>query len=1273
MKIDCLSQRLRAQLRLTASSMLLLHILTVSCFAATYEVKNLVIEGNALYLNKDFSGAEIKYSEAIDEDPNWAMPYNNRGLARLKQGNFIEALSDFTKAIGLDATYVAPLLNRAKSYASQKQWTKAIADCNDGLGIDLNNPKLLYNLGWIYDELQQYEDANDFYTQALDADPNLYCARLARGITRAKQGYTQEAIVDFYGVINGAEQGDMLRNLAAYNLQHIRGDGIDFQSEQAAQNFIEGVFLYTTEQYDDAIVSLGEAEILESDIPEIPWMMYWALLSKGKTEAARSPYTRALALLELLMLDSIQPGANIFVDGIMLGTTPLVLFLFPSQYDLTLRREQTEFLQEWKGPSYTSGTTEQDISSMLLGLKNVTEFSSFGPVEDIDVDWLDDTWEEYWFGNLDISSTDDLTDEDLLVNLYEFWYGTDPTMADSDQDGISDFDEVYIYKSDPNLPNIFYYVNDPVQIGDLWCTVVGDNANDGRSPASPKATIDAVLSEYDLEPGSFVCVDSGYYVLSKDIEVAASNSGNDKACVVIQGSGSGTVLDRQSFEADNACIVLNGVEYVMVRSMQLLNSYCGIKLMDTKRCCVRECDLLNNSYSGLFSTGPNSIDVKNCLASGSKHGFYLDNRGALEAAKISNCTFANNTSNGIYGKLSTVSVRNCIFVASGEDSFCMSYGMEYKSGDLDHNCYYVHNGAQIARLERQKCPTLNSWQDVNSYDLHSIYADPFFAGPNDYHLQSTAGRYYNGKWEMDPRTSACVDRGYSYEVFNRETLPNGNRINLGRYGGTEEASRSRTEARITLVTPNSGEWLSGVAHINWVPSGAKWQVGDTVRLEYSWDEGATWIPIAQEIPFEKRVCVWDTRTAIPDSGPLFLIRITSNRDPSIFAQSDGTFYVYNTGTQYYVNDSSNEYDEWCTELGDDYNNGISPASPKATIQAILDTYNLEPGDVVRIDTGNYEPGDVVQINTGDYKLTSVIVVEAEDQGSSNKPVTFEMSPYGVTIDCELATEGSFCWTMFDVDYVVIRTAIGVKHRGIPKRLAKLTNALIGIYLQDTQNCTIERLEVTGNYWMGINLLQDSQTMCRNNVISRNLVYGIRLYGSDKSYLYNNTIVSNSGGAISFQSLDVVSVRLLNNIIWADGHGDFAIRFHEKGVPNYCISLSDFNCFYTTNGARATNFGDTLADWHQANGNDSSSINADPLFADPESGDYHLKSQTGRWDPNSESWIVDDVTSPCIDSGDPNSPMSSEPFPNGGIINMGAYGGTAEASKSPSVIDAKSRT
>ena len=51
------------------------------------------------------------------------------------------------------------------------------------------------------------------------------------------------------------------------------------------------------------------------------------------------------------------------------------------------------------------------------------------------------------------------------------------------------------------------------------------------------------------------------------------------------------------------------------------------------------------------------------------------------------------------------------------------------------------------------------------------------------------------------------------------------------------------------------------------------------------------------------------------------------------------------------------------------------------------------------------------------------------------------------------------------------------------------------------------------------------------------------------------------------------------------------------------------------------------------------------------------------EPNDRSWIQDDVTSPCIDAGDPISAIGLEPFPSGGVVNMGTHGGTAKASKS----------
>jgi hypothetical protein len=101
---------------------------------------------------------------------------------------------------------------------------------------------------------------------------------------------------------------------------------------------------------------------------------------------------------------------------------------------------------------------------------------------------------------------------------------------------------------------------------------------------------------------------------------------------------------------------------------------------------------------------------------------------------------------------------------------------------------------------------------------------------------------------------------------------------------------------------------------------------------------------------------------------------------------------------------------------------------------------------------------------------------------------------------------------------------------------------------------------------------------------------------------------------------------------------------------------------------------------RAAGRGEGNVDVDPCFVDPGywdangtpedpnddvwvTGDYHLKSQAGHWDRASETWVRDDVTSLCIDGGNPVSPLGTEPFPNGGVINMGAYGGTGEASKS----------
>ncbi|MEN6315534.1 MAG: chitobiase/beta-hexosaminidase C-terminal domain-containing protein [Clostridiaceae bacterium] len=116
-------------------------------------------------------------------------------------------------------------------------------------------------------------------------------------------------------------------------------------------------------------------------------------------------------------------------------------------------------------------------------------------------------------------------------------------------------------------------------------------------------------------------------------------------------------------------------------------------------------------------------------------------------------------------------------------------------------------------------------------------------------------------------------------------------------------------------------------------------------------------------------------------------------------------------------------------------------------------------------------------------------------------------------------------------------------------------------------------------------------------------------------------------------------------------------FYELGLRhNFNV---EYNCFFNNNAADFKNF-TPVSDVGNMFGQD-------PLFADAVNRDYHLKSQYGRW--NGSAFINDDVTSPCINAGDPGSDYSNEPMENGGRINVGRYGNTAEASKSIATVAA----
>jgi hypothetical protein len=259
----------------------------------------------------------------------------------------------------------------------------------------------------------------------------------------------------------------------------------------------------------------------------------------------------------------------------------------------------------------------------------------------------------------------------------------------------------------------------------------------------------------------------------------------------------------------------------------------------------------------------------------------------------------------------------------------------------------------------------------------------------------------------------------------------------------------------------------------------------------------------------------------------------------------------------------------------------------------------------------------------------------------------------------------------------------------------------GIYCREysptVSNCQITAN--TANYGGGIYFYDDGVPTVSSCQITANTAdYGAGIYCNKSDPTVSNCqITANTadyGGGIycNNSSLTVANCSLIGNFAWAyyGGGGIYSANYSTPIIKNNIVAKSDFGCGISavysvpvlSYNNLYNNFPANYGDWALPGTGD---ISLDPCFAEPGEwtdpcntpadanddvwidGDYHLKSQAGRWDPVAQMWLTDAVTSPCIDAGDPNSEWTAELWPHGKRINMGTYGGTPEASMSLSGV------
>lgn len=569
--------------------------------------------------------------------------------------------------------------------------------------------------------------------------------------------------------------------------------------------------------------------------------------------------------------------------------------------------------------------------------------------------------------------------------------------------------------------------------------------------------------------------------------------------------------------------------------------------------------------------------------------------------------------------------------------------------------------------------------------------------------------------------------------------------------------------------------IQGDLVIWWSAAGNGFGPGETVRFEYSDDSGSHWyaVPEAEAIPYNDQTFTWE-KPSLPE-GQTYRMRIVSNAQPSVWAQSRTDFSIRRLGlltvtstpfrelqvwgthpnrtnytftviigntvtleaTQideltfvgwknkdgillcadriysfdffvdteltieyaylgpeivYYVNDDTPENG---IAPGDDDNNGLTPQTPMRHIQALLDKYpELGWGDVINTSIGTYTEN--ILINDGYIGLTlrgadqDTTIIDGNQNGPCLKLVEFGAGAItGFTFTNGSDARGGGIWNQASSPTISQCTLLSNDGGSYGGGIYNASNSMPLI-----RNCTF----IANRAWRGGGMCNRGTSESRiiactfraNTSDSRggaiyntencspkiaNCIFAgnksgsvggaIANAGNATTFINNATFTknkaNNGGGVFSGNNIHVT---VTNSIFWDNTPTEISVST-PTAIVMYCDVQGGFSGI----------------------GN----IDADPCFVDPGywdsngtptdttddfwvNGDYHLKSEGWRRVKLGANWTWDNVTSRCIDAGNPGSMLGDEAIsiprdPNNLWgenlrINMGAYGGTAEASMPP---------
>lgn len=166
------------------------------------------------------------FDDVIENDPNIALAYNNRGGASMMNKNFKEAVADYTRAIELNPKYLDAFCNRGIAKHEISDNNGAIEDLNKAIELNKNNDKAYSNRGQIKTDMKDYAGALEDLNKAIVLNQKSYDAWYNKGVLNYEQKNVKEAVDNFSKAI----AINPLFAKAYVNRGNIKGEEKDFNA-----------------------------------------------------------------------------------------------------------------------------------------------------------------------------------------------------------------------------------------------------------------------------------------------------------------------------------------------------------------------------------------------------------------------------------------------------------------------------------------------------------------------------------------------------------------------------------------------------------------------------------------------------------------------------------------------------------------------------------------------------------------------------------------------------------------------------------------------------------------------------------------------------------------------------------------------------------------------------------------------------------------------------------------------------------------------------------